>query len=164
MTVLPRILRRGEFPLGAPAVREIRPGAGPLPAPPIPENRRAAKSCQKPFARPVSALPTPIVSRPIPMISRRLIRSTRREIGRLAIALKAAAANPTMRLTCVSVSPRSILIGWTSSPISALLPKRVMTVRPNIVTPYQARRELGQGCCTVVAAMGSSGLTARSFT
>lgn len=30
LTVLPRILRRGEFPREAPAVREIRPGAGPF--------------------------------------------------------------------------------------------------------------------------------------
>jgi hypothetical protein len=94
----------------------------------------------------VSALPTLIVSRPIPMISRRLIRSTRREIGRLAMALKAADANPTMRLTCVSVSARSTLIDCTSSPVRLMLPKIVMTVRPKIVTPYHARRELGQGC------------------
>ncbi len=30
LTVMPRILRSGEFPAGAPAVREIRPGAGPF--------------------------------------------------------------------------------------------------------------------------------------
>ncbi len=50
-------------------------------------------------------------------MSRRLIRSTRREIGRLATALKAADANPTMRLTCVSVSARSTLIDCISSPV-----------------------------------------------
>ena len=79
-------------------------------------------------------------------------------------ALKAAEANPTMRLTCVSVSARSTLIDCTSSPVRLMLPKIVMTVRPKIVTPYQARRELGHGCDSATAAGGVASRAALSFT
>ncbi len=119
--------------------------AGPLPAAPAPANIRQRKICQKPLARPMPALAMPAATRPMPMINRRLIMSKRRDTGRLKKALKVAAASPTSRLICVSLSPRSFLIGSTSSVRRLWCPKTTNSVVVKMTTPYQDLPGLGQG-------------------
>jgi hypothetical protein len=112
---------------------------------------RARNNPPKVVTRPVTKLPQPTSNMPTPMMSRRLVVSTKRDTGRLAKAVKAEAAKPTTKLTCVSVSCRSSLMDCMSRPIMAAFPKSVMTVRPMTATENHAWNGLGQGSEPVLA-------------
>src|SRR5690242_10070012 len=65
-------------------------------------------------------------------------------------------ANPIKRLICVSVSPRSRLMGCTSNVRMPRSRKFTMSAVAKIPTAYQAWRGLGHGCVAVDDAAGAS--------